>query len=98
MFICTTEIKQFVSVIDTQCTFHQVETHLSKYCLDLTVRLKTVSGPDPKFNLTSLTAIYVTSFVVICVDFLMEKTRKGVNHSCKVIPRLTSDPANEFFA
>jgi hypothetical protein len=55
-----TEIKQLVSVIDTQCTFHQVETRFSKYCLDLTVRLKTVSGPDPKFNLTSLTATYVT--------------------------------------
>jgi len=69
MYICITEIKQYVSVIDTQCTFHQLETRFSKYCLDLTVTLETVSGPDPKFNLTSLTAIYVyvTPFVAIYV-------------------------------
>jgi len=82
VFICITEIKQFVSVIDMQCTFHQLEKHLPKYCLDLTARIKTVSSPDPKSNLTSLTAICHILRRYLCRFFNEKKTCKGVNHSC----------------
>lgn len=84
-----TEITQLVSVIDKQCNFHQEETHFSKFCLDLTVRFKTVSGTDPKFNLTSLTATCHTLRRYLCVNFLKKKKHKGINHSCIQICKIS---------